>query len=242
MSDTGFTLAPSIDAEALAERFARTGRVQIAPFLEEADAAALAPHLLARDDWRQVMNSGERVFETVPAVLAALTDAQRQRLEETMYAAARTGFQYRYDSIHVPDDPAVRATLNDPLTSFARFMSSAPVIDLLARISGAQDIAFADAQATIYRCGDFLTAHTDDVPGKNRRAAYVFGLTPHWRAEWGGLLLFHGGAGGIAEGYVPAFNTLSLFAVPQTHSVSQVAPWADSPRLSVTGWLRATGD
>ena len=239
MIDTGFALAPAIDVAALAERFAHDGRIQIAPFLAPPAADALAAHLVARTDWRQVMNSGERVFETVPAVLAALTDAQRKRLEETMHAAARTGFQYRYDSIHVPDDPVARAGLNDPLTGFARFMSSRPVIDLVTAITGAADIAFADAQATIYRNGDFLTAHTDDVPGKHRRAAYVFGLTPEWRAEWGGLLLFHGGAGGIAEGYVPAFNTLSLFAVPQTHSVSQVAPWADQPRLSVTGWLRA---
>jgi hypothetical protein len=42
MSDTSFHLAPSIEVEALAERFARTGRVQIAPFLDEADATALA--------------------------------------------------------------------------------------------------------------------------------------------------------------------------------------------------------
>ena len=105
----GYTLDPSIDVASLAERFARDGRVQIAPFLAEAGATALAAHLLDRGDWRQVMNSGERVFETIPAVLAALTDAQRQRLEETMHAAARTGFQYRYDSIHVPDDLAARA-------------------------------------------------------------------------------------------------------------------------------------
>ncbi len=241
MSDAGFRLAATIDAAALAERYARTGRVQIAPFLEEADATALAAHLVARDDWRQVMNSGERVFESVPAVLATLTEAQRARLDEAMNAAARTGFQYRYQSVRVPDDVAVRRTLDDPLAAFARFMSGAHVLDLLARITGATDIDFADAQATIYDKGDFLTGHDDGVPGKNRRAAYVFGLTGPWRAEWGGLLLFHGGDGGIAEGYVPAFNTLSLFAVPQPHSVSQVAPWADGPRLSITGWLRALG-
>ncbi len=241
MSDSGFTLAPSIDVAALAARFARTGRVQIAPFLDEADATALAAHLLARDDWRKVMNAGEKTYESVPAVLATLTDAQRARLEEAMNAAARDGFQYRYQSIRVPDDVAARAALDDPLTAFARFMSSAPLLDTLARITGAADINFADAQATIYDKGDFLTGHDDGVPGKNRRAAYVFGLTSRWRAEWGGLLLFHGSNGGIAEGYVPAFNTLSLFAVPQPHSVSQVTPWADRPRLSVTGWLRAIG-
>lgn len=239
MSDAGFNLAPSIDIDALAARFAQAGRVQIAPFLDEASAAALAAHLLARDDWRQVMNAGEKVYESVPAVLATLTDAQRARLEEVMNAAARDGFQYRYQSIRVPDDAVERAVLDDPLTGFARFMASAPLLELLGRITAATEINFADAQATIYEKGDFLTGHDDDVAGKNRRAAYVLGLTPRWRTEWGGLLLFHGGLGGVAEGFVPAFNTLSLFAVPQRHSVSQVAPWAGAPRLSVTGWLRA---
>lgn len=239
MSDAGLTLAPSIDVEALADRFARTGRVQIAPFLDEADATALAAHLLARDDWRQVMNAGEKVYESIPAVLATLTDAQRARLEEVMNAAARDGFQYRYQSIRVPDEVAARTALDDPLTAFARFMASTPLLDLLARVTGAPDINFADAQATKYDKGDFLTGHDDGVAGKHRRAAYVFGLTSRWRAEWGGLLLFHGGSGGVAEGYVPAFNTLSLFAVPQPHSVSQVTPWAGGPRLSITGWLRA---
>lgn len=239
MSEVGFALAPSIDVEALAERFARSGRVQIAPFLDDADATALAAHLLARDDWRQVMNAGEKVYESVPAVLATLSDAQRARLEEVMNAAARDGFQYRYQSIRVPDDAAARAALDDPLAGFARFMAGAPLLDLLARVTGATDINFADAQATNYDKGDFLTGHDDGVAGKNRRAAYVFGLTSRWRAEWGGLLLFHGGSGGIAEGFVPAFNTLSLFAVPQPHSVSQVTPWAGGPRLSITGWLRA---
>ena len=50
MSDAGFRLAATIDAAALAERYARTGRVQIAPFLDEADAIALAAHLVARDE------------------------------------------------------------------------------------------------------------------------------------------------------------------------------------------------
>lgn len=239
MSEVDFNLAPSIDVEALAECFARTGRVQIAPFLDDADATALAAHLLGRDDWRQVMNAGDKVYESVPAVLATLTDAQRTRLEEAMNAAARDGFQYRYQSIRVPDDAAARAVLGDPLAAFARFMASTAVLDLLARVTNARDINFADAQATNYDKGDFLTGHDDGVAGKNRRAAYVFGLTSRWRAEWGGLLLFHGGSGGVAEGYVPAFNTLSLFAVPQEHSVSQVTPWAGGPRLSVTGWLRA---
>ena len=69
-------------------------------------------------------------------------------------------------------------------------------------------------------------------------AAYVFGLSPDWRTEWGGLLLFHR-AGGEVEGLTPAFNTLNLFAVPQLHSVSQVTRAAPMRRYSIPGWLRS---
>ena len=62
-----------------------------------------------------------------------------------------------------------------------------------------------------------------------------------WRADWGGLLLFQDADGHVSEGYVPKFNALNLFAVPQTHAVSQVASFATASRLSITGWIRSGG-
>jgi len=76
------------------------------------------------------------------------------------------------------------------------------------------------------------------VAGKQRHAAYVYNLTPAWRADWGGLLLFHGDDGNVTRGLTPSFNALNIFAVPQPHSVSMVTPFAASRRYSVTGWLR----
>ena len=125
------------------------------------------------------------------------------------------------------------------LDAFAQFLSAPATLQVLQTITGLDDIDFADAQATNYRRGDFLTAHDDEVAGKNRRAAYVFGLTPAWRTEWGGLLLFHDASGDVTQGLAPRFNCLNIFAVPQLHSVSQVASYAAAGRLSVTGWLRA---
>ncbi len=236
---TEFGLHPSIKADRVREAFARDRRVEIAPFLTEAAAAALRDHLLGRDDWRLVLNAGEKVYEIDRPGQAALTPAQREELERRVAASARDGFQYRFESIRVPDDVSERGARATLLDAFATFMSSSPALDLLRQITGVRDIAFADAQATSYGPGHFLTTHDDDVVGKNRRAAYVFGLTTDWRAEHGGLLLFHNGNGDICRGLVPRFNTLNLFAVPQLHSVSYVTPSAPRPRLSVTGWLRA---
>lgn len=94
-------------------------------------------------------------------------------------------------------------------------------------------------RAPHYGPGHLLTAHDDAVAGKNRRAAFVVNLTRDWSADWGGLLMFHQPGVAAAEALVPSFNAINLFAVPQPHSVSMVAPFAPRRRYSVTGWLRS---
>ena len=97
------------------------------------------------------------------------------------------------------------------------------------------EIARADAQATCYRPGHFLTRHDDYIDG--RLVAYVLNFTPAWNPDWGGMLLFTDERGHVEEGYVPAWNALNFLKVPQTHAVSLVAPFAGGLRYSITGWL-----
>jgi SM-20-related protein len=123
--------------------------------------------------------------------------------------------------LRVSDDPAERARSDDPLARFAAWWSSEPVLAFLREITGLVRIAFADAQATAYSPGDFLTGHDDDVTGKNRLAAYVLNLTPRWRTEWGGLLAFHDDSSPEVIALSPAFNRLNLFKVPRRHSVTR---------------------
>lgn len=231
-----------INWEAAAAQFRATGRACISPWLTEAGATALRDQLLTRTDWREVFNVGERVYEIDRPGQASLDQAARERIDVGIAAAARSGFQYRYESLRVPDDEQLRRQSAGLLEEFARLMSSGGVLGRLSEVIGSSDLDFADAQATLYRPGDFLTSHDDAVEGKGRRAAYVFSLSQRWRPEWGGLLLFHGSSGDIDGGLTPHFNTLNLFAVPQQHSVSQVANYVEQPRLSVTGWLRQVGD
>lgn len=234
-------LFPGIDPARHRAAFGRDGRIQIAPFLTEGVALRLRADLLGRSDWVEVLNSGDRAFEIDRNGQRALSLAERKRLEELVNSAAREGFQYRYEALRVPDSRRERTATSDRmLTAFAEFMSTAPALNLLRQITGFDDITFADAQATLYRPGDFLTSHDDAVEGKNRRAAYVFGLTPEWRTEWGGLLMFHDEGHDVSRALRPRFNTLNIFSVPQPHSVSLVAPFAGGERLSVTGWLRTS--
>jgi len=232
-------LNDSLDAEALAAIFRRSGRVQIVDFLDPASAATLERSLLDSDQWMQLINAGDKVFELSRATRAGFEPDRVAQLQEAIDAGARWGFQYRYEALRVSDDDRERAAAARPLDIFAQFMCSPEVRRFLCIVIGSGAACFADAQATCYSAGDFLTGHDDNVVGKGRLAAYVYNLTPVWRLEWGGLLLFHE-SDGTASALIPSFNTLNLFAVPQIHSVSMVTSSTAAPRISVTGWLRST--
>lgn len=211
-----------------------TGHVRIPGFLDGRSADGLRAALLARDDWRQIINQGDKIFEIDRPTRRAMDAAKARELDRAVFAQATQGFQHRYEAIRAPEEG------DDPLAALVAWMSTGSAIAALKAITGCDDIDFADGQATLYEAGDFLTAHDDAVAGKGRVAAYVLGLTPAWRLDWGGLLMLHG-PDGSARAYPPGYNTLDLFAVPQPHSVSLVSPAASGSRLSVTGWLRTRG-
>jgi len=235
--ETVLVLNPALNVADLSRRYRAAGRVVVNGFLSPKSADALAQYLSGTPPWLHLLNSGDKVFEIPKASYLAMPDAERIKLQDAVNVAARDGFQYRYDSIRVSDNIGDREASNTPLDQFATLMCTAGTIALLKAITGHRDINFADAQATAYNPGDFLTGHDDNIAGKGRRAAYVLGLTPAWRTEWGGLLLFHQNE--HVEGFVPGFNRLALFSVPQRHSVSLVTHSAGTPRYSITGWLRS---
>ncbi|MBB6228650.1 Rps23 Pro-64 3,4-dihydroxylase Tpa1-like proline 4-hydroxylase [Polymorphobacter multimanifer] len=230
---------PGLDVEAAARMFAATGHVRLRPVLTEAAAQSLHLEARGRHDWKQVLNSGSKVFELDRPTRASMTPEQVAALDTAVIAGARAGFQYRYETLRLPDGNAPSPATDSLLARLPHWLSAPEQRAILQTITGHPDIAFADGQATAYSPGDFLTGHDDAVAGKNRRAAYVLGLTPVWRVEWGGLLLFHDGA--ALRGVSPEYNSLDLFAVPQLHSVSQVTAAAAYRRYAITGWLRAGG-
>ena len=233
-----FQLNPDLDQSALAAEYAEKRRVRVHNLLARDSVDALYDYLHGHDGWWQLINMPDGIIELDRKRRAGMSAEELAALDKDVHEQARFGFQYRYEGLRVPDDEESLAE-DDPLTAFAHLMCSEEMIDFLRSVTGSPEVAFTDGQATAYGPGDFLTGHDDDVPGKDRIAAYVFGLTPRWRPEWGGLLLFHGGNEEQVAGNVPRYNVLDLFAVPQRHSVSIVTPAAPTRRFAVTGWLRS---
>ena len=88
-----------------------------------------------------------------------------------------------------------------------------------------------------YKGGNFLSPHSDNGNGK---LAFVLNLTKNWKPQYGGILHFmNEEKTEIIESYIPLFNNLMLFEVPEggiPHFVSHVVPYVKQERYSITGW------
>lgn len=239
--EAAFALNASLDTAGHAAAFAGRGRVHVPDLLPLPAAERLHAWLTQSARWSLVLHDGQNVREATPEHRRRADEVWEREMAAFAYARAREGFEFLYEHRRVADDPGERAADESPLSRFVDFLNSPPFIDFARRLTGCADIVRADAQATRFRPGDFLTQHDDfDKTGRKlRRAAYVFNLTPGWRADWGGQLQFIAPDGHVAEAWVPRFNALNVFAVPQPHAVSIVAPFAVGARYAVTGWLLA---
>jgi Rps23 Pro-64 3,4-dihydroxylase Tpa1-like proline 4-hydroxylase len=236
--DEPIRFSDALDVEAAARVFAQRRRVRIADVLDPVSAARLYACLSTDVPWRLTFNEGRKNVYLDAEELEKLGDRKRYELVQNVLSRARDEFQYLFRTYSMVtrylegDDPElflhyVFEWLNHPRT-----------LEVLRTITGIHTLRKANAQATLYRPGHFLTQHDDSgYPEQHRRVAYVLHMTRGWRAEWGGELQFLSGDGEIEEAWLPRFNSLALFMVPTAHLVSYVAPFAKESRYAITGWL-----
>jgi len=226
-------LNPALDRDALAKGFGRAQRIHITNVLTNVSAERVYRALASEMGWTTTHNTGGKRVD-----LRNLAQDERAKISLAAWAWARGNFAYLYDNHRLSHDGEPYADQSHYIAKFVTFLNSPAFIGFMREVTGLQGIDYADAQATLYRPGDFLTEHDDTAGDKNRLAAYVFSFTPKWFADWGGLLEFVSDRAHIGAGYVPEFNSLNVFTVPQVHLVSQVTLFGGL-RYSVTGWLRS---
>lgn len=233
-----FGLSQSIDSAALRASFDAQGYVHIPSVLPDDVARRIHLALASETPWNLVFHDGEHHVDMSADQLAQLDQQQLGRLQQSIFARARRGFQYSYHSYPIFD--AVQQGLNEGhlLHELFAWLNSDEFVQFSRAATGFDDITFVDAQATRYSPGQFLTTHDDIQEGKNRRAAYIFNFTPEWRPDWGGYLQLLDESDNVRIGLAPTFNALNIIAIPQRHNVSFVTPFAGDPRFAVSGWLR----
>lgn len=232
-------LDPTLDPAAMKAAFAGYGRIHIPAFLTPQAATAVHAALASETGWMCTTRGSGKVADVPIEHLDAFTPEQAATFNALAHAEAAQGFHFLYDTVRISDGAEMKQPVNPVLTSVIEFMNGPAFLGFIRTLTGDPRPAYVDGQATRYRPGQYLTQHDDNMPDAGRLYAYVLNLTPHWRADWGGLLNFIDEDGHVAEGYRPSWNALNLFRVPQAHAVSFVAPFAQADRLSITGWLRA---
>lgn len=230
-------LSPHVRADLVARVFRASGRVHIGGLLTDESAARLHRCLVAEVPWQDVAGDAAGHHD-LPAAKDPEHGATRARILASAEREAAHGFAYRYRNFPMLDHYTAGRYRELYVMRLMEFLNSPPFLDFARTATGCAQIAFADAQATLYGPGDFLTCHDDAVEGKHRHAAYVLSMTPRWRPDWGGLLAFPDQAGHLHEAFCPSFNALNLLRVPTPHLVTQVASFAAAGRYSITGWLR----
>jgi Rps23 Pro-64 3,4-dihydroxylase Tpa1-like proline 4-hydroxylase len=233
-----FSTSMAIDMDFFASQFSESGYASIPGILPQEQAERIHRALSEFTDWNLVCNDRGRHIDLAARQVELMSTEQRRQLTDAIHAQARHDFQYFYNNYPIFDAHREGRNIEHTLHRFYEWLDGDAFLDFARTVTGFDDIAFVDAQATRYASGHFLTTHDDSQADKCRRAAYIFNFTPDWSADWGGFLQLLDDNNHIRRGLRPTFNTLNLIAVPQPHNVSIVAPFAAGSRLSITGWLR----
>jgi Rps23 Pro-64 3,4-dihydroxylase Tpa1-like proline 4-hydroxylase len=236
------SLSPDLNVGPWDQLFAEKGRVHIPNFLTDDAADTIFECLNNQKTWNLVCQQDGIHQDLNDDVAAIWNEAQLAKFTAKLHEQARTGFQYLYRTIPIYDIYHKRMLPGNFLNEIFLFLNSPAFLNFLRTVLQMPDITFADAQATCYTSGDFLTKHDDSAQGKNRLAGYVLNLTPSWNPNWGGALQFYDSEDNCVDTLYPSYNALNVFRVPQPHAVTFVPPFADGKRISITGWLRAGAD
>jgi len=240
MATTLFAINPRLDRPALAECFAEHQRVQVRDVLTHDAATALRNLLERQTDWGFAFKGSESPATLTHAEVRTLSAERRRDIANDVQRTAATGdYAVRFNQYAMLNAYLAKPHPDSAHDYIVEHINDAPFLDLVRDITGIAALIKADAQATLFGPGDFLSLHNDSHKTEGWRVAYVLNLAdPAWSPDWGGYLNFFDADGDIVAGWKPRFNALNLFLVPQPHNVSYVPAFAPSSRFAITGWLR----
>jgi Rps23 Pro-64 3,4-dihydroxylase Tpa1-like proline 4-hydroxylase len=230
-------LNPALERKALAEEFERDQRICIDDILRVEVAERVRAICAEKVSFDYVYFLDGAVRLSSEQQMAAFDPEKKARISQALMRNATHGIGYLYCGYVMNESRAGAGNDLDFLYEVFRFLNSPAMLGFIEDITGKCDLVRADAQYTRYSAGQYLTRHRDDIEGKTRRLAYVFGFTRRWHPDWGGLLQFYEADGTPRDAWMPAFNRLSLFDIRHVHSVTYVTPFAGEARLSLTGWF-----
>ena len=239
VTDFDLRINPELRPDELALAYQKNDMVRIDNIFPSDVAEAIYTVLAKHTPWHMVHANaqGEHKYYR-PEEWRALGAEQQRAIHQQVQQQARDGFSYLYYCYPMIDALVDGLDPEWPLHALTEYLNSDEMRDFVKAVTNEPSVLKLDAQASLYAPGHFLNTHNDRGGHAERRAAYVLSFCKDWRADWGGELLFLDDDDNVETGFTPNFNSLTMFKVPRTHIVTQVASFAGSPRLSVVGWLR----
>ncbi|MHA6289663.1 2OG-Fe(II) oxygenase [Maricaulis sp. CAU 1757] len=238
-------LNPALEPDKWADIYRRDKLVRIPDVFEPELATEIERILQGAISWRMVFPEadpaapgGERVVQLTQSEIAALgRHGLAQRLQAVMERAQKN-YGYLYHAYPMIQAYTSGWDQGHPVHYLTEFLNSPDFLEFGGRVIGVDGLTKADAQATLYSRGNFLTRHVDEGHDQERRAAYTLGFTRGWQPDWGGLLMLLDDEMDIERAFLPRFNQLSIFDGRRVHAVSAVSPFAGAGRYQITGWFR----
>jgi len=231
-------LNDELDVEALARKYAVKKRGQVRNFLKPQSAERLYRCLREETPWGMAYNNDPKVVELSNQEVRKMGQAERQQIYREVFERARDGYQYLYYYYPILSSYMSGENREFFLHRVLDFVNSPPVLEFVRKLTGIPDIIKGDGQATLYHRNTFLNLHYDKHTIEGWRCAYVINLTKDWNPNWGGYLQFFDENEDVGDAFIPLFNALNIFTVPQPHSVGYVPLFADGARFAITGWFR----
>lgn len=245
MAKALFELNPDLDRKRLAEIFADRKRIQVRDFLTRQTAEEIRTILSRGTRWGLAMQADGSAFSGPQQVLPSdmQTEAGQKRAQQvanaTHEASAKGEYAFRYAQFSLVQNLQEQWNPGGPHELLLEYLNAPDFLDFAREVTGIAELHKADGQATLYSHQHFLHRHDDSHVAEGWRVAYVMNFTiGDWHPNWGGYLQFYDEDGDIEQGYMPRFNSLNMFMVPQPHAVSFVPPFAPVGRFAITGWLR----
>jgi len=231
-------LNPDLDLTGAKERFAKTGRMVIRNVLHPDTAERLYNCLMQEMPWMLAYNDGETANYLRKEQMATMGPQQQSEFMQKIFANAAQNFQYVYLDFPVSGTANIENQRKFYTHDVLKFLASEDFQTVLRDLTGYQDPLSVDSHATCFQAGHFLTCHDDLVNSTDPRVfAYVLNMTKDWRGDWGAKTEFFDADGNVVESFIPVFNSITIFRVPQPHSVTFVPPFCPAKRLAMSGWF-----
>lgn len=233
MNDVTRYLSKNYDINRLQREFQKTGKIVIENFLDPqfAEQAYKVITKLPPNTWFNCLGFGNTKVEK--RIIQSNKKKQEMGISLAKKAYNRDNFSYNFHrnmGFRKNETTMVERV-------FRGIFSSSYFFNLINRITGLGITNNNQLFLSKYRIGHYLAPHSDINNGK---IAYVLGMTKNWKPQYGGILHFlDEKRENILESFVPKFNTLVMFEIPQNgipHFVSHVNI-SGKNRYTVTGWF-----